>query len=168
MSGILSSIVNGITGLFGGLNLSGLTSNIVTLALTVFAIALGAFAIYYLARRRKTLDSERTAAIIKGLHYAGVAKEVFAKTKPDARDHLLSGLRWLFGGAGISGAFYGISALQPPSNTGSGWRGALVGLIPMAIGLAYLLFAWLSARRHRTTTAAAGAGYYRVSARRHY
>ena len=107
ISGILGGILDFLTG-----NLSQLTGNIVALGLTVFALGLGFFAIRYLGRRRQMLHTERMAAMVKGLHYAGVARDVFAKPQTDSRDHLLCGLRWMFGAAGLSGALYGYEQLQ--------------------------------------------------------
>jgi hypothetical protein len=126
-----------------------LTSNFVVGGLSLFALALGFFAISYLNRRRQMLHQERMASLIKGLHYAGVAHDVFAKQKPDARDHLFRGLRWLLGAFGLSGTMYGYAALQAGTDWKTALRGALIGLIPFAMGLANLLFSWISARRAR-------------------
>jgi len=155
ISGILGGIVNFLTG-----NLSQLTGNIVALGLTVFALGLGFFAIRYLGRRRQMLHTERMAAMVKGLHYAGVARDVFARPQTDARDHLLCGLRWMFGAAGLSGALYGYEQLQAVPDPLNAMRGLLAGIIPGLIGLAHLLFSWLCSRR--SSTAGTSTGYYRV------
>ncbi len=128
-----------------------LTNSIIALGLGIFAIVLGFFALNFLNRRRQMLHRERMAAMVKGLHYAGVARDVFARPKADSREHLLCGLRWLFGAAGISGTMYGFQRLQPADATDafSALRGALVGLLPALIGLAHLLFSWLCSRRDR-------------------
>jgi len=136
-----------------------LTTNFVVGGLTTFAISLGFFAIHFLNQRRKLLHQERLASLIKGLHFAGIARDVLVKPKADSRDHLLCGLRWLFGGAAASGAMYGYESLQPVADPGVAMQGALVGLIPLAIGLAHLLFSRLCRRRE---TATAPTGYYRV------
>jgi hypothetical protein len=143
--------------------LGKLTDSLVPLGLAVFALVLGFFSILYLNRRRNLLHQERMAALIKGLHYAGVAKDVFAKPKADARDHLLSGLRWLFGGFGISGAVYGYQRLQPAADASTALAGLLAGLIPALLGLAHLLFSWLTRRKPGTAAPQAG---YRVATRR--
>jgi hypothetical protein len=145
--------------------LGKLTDSLVPLGLAVFALVLGFFSILYLNRRRNLLHQERMASLIKGLHYAGVAKDVFAKPKADARDHLLSGLRWLFGGIGMSGAVYGYQRLQPAADASSALAGLLAGLIPALLGLAHLIFSWLT-RRKPGTTAGSQAGY-RVANRRY-
>ena len=142
-----------------------LTTNAVVGGLALFAISLGFFAINYLSRRRQMLHQERMASLIKGLHYAGVAREVFGKPKTEPRDHAFRGVRWVLGGAGLSGAMYGYTALQPSPDFSIALRDALIGLIPAAIGLAHLLFAWFSARRQRALNPAPGV-WYRVASRR--
>ena len=129
-------------------NLPQLTNNLVAIGLAVFALVLGFFAINYLHRRRQMLHQERMATLIKGLHYAGVARDVFAKPRTDSRDHVLHGLRWVMGGAGASGTMYAYQRLQ--ATTTDPWealRDALIGILPAAIGLAHLFYAWLVSRR---------------------
>jgi hypothetical protein len=145
-----------------------LSTSVVVGGLALFAISLGFFAIHYLNRRRQMLHQERMASLIKGLHYAGVARDVFAtpqRRRTEARDHLLSGLRWLFGATGVAGAMYGYQSLQPVADMGDALGGALLGLIPGAIGLAHLLFSWICSRRGSiiATPATPGAGLYRVA-----
>ena len=142
------------------------TTSVVVGGLSVFAISLGFFAISYLNRRRQMLHQERMASLIKGLHFAGVAHEVFAKQPPrkrDSRDHLLSGLRWLFGATGVSGAMYGYQSLQPVADAGMAVSAALIGLIPGAIGLAHLLFSLICSRRQAVAPLIPGVGTYRVA-----
>ena len=150
-----------------GLNLTGLADNIILIGLTVFALALGFFAIRYLSRRRQSLDQQRMAALIKGLHYAGVSRDVFNQPKRDAQEHLLRGLRWLFGAGGISGAMYAYASMQPASAFGDALKGALLGIIPGAIGLAHLLSSWICAWRARVTARNSAHGYYRAAGRRY-
>jgi hypothetical protein len=145
-----------------------LTTNAVVAGLSVFAISLGFFSINYLNRRRQMLHQERMASLIKGLHYAGVARDIFGKPKNDGREHVLRGLRWLLGAAGVSGAMYGQASLQPTFDWLGALRGALIGLIPGAIGLAHLIFAWISARRlRREQQQVVPGGLYRSAARRY-
>jgi hypothetical protein len=144
-----------------------LTTSFVVGGLALFAISLGFFSVHYLNRRRQMLHQERMASLIKGLHYAGVARDVF-KPRQESREHLFSGLKWLFGGAGVSGAMYGYENLQPVADAGDAISGALIGLIPGAIGLAHLLFSYLCSRRRTTApVAAAPGGVYRVAQRRY-
>lgn len=139
----MSSILQWFTNLFTGLNLGSVTSNVVTLGLTLFALILGGFSLNYLNKRRQSIQTQQTAALIKGLHYAGVAQDVLNTARTNPRDHLLSGLRWLFAAAALSGVLYGSAKLQPSPDTKEAIRGALVGIIPGAIGLAHLLFSWV-------------------------
>jgi hypothetical protein len=182
MGDFLSGLVGKLGGLFGtlgsglfgklGLNLSGLVDTVLVLGLTIFALTLGFFAIRYLSKRRETDQEERLAALIKGLHRAGISREVFNKPKPDAHDHLLRGLRWLLGGAGISGAMYGYAELQPANVITDALKGLLLGIIPASIGIAHLLFSWICAIRSRATTARTppvngyARGYARAAIRR--
>ena len=159
-SGILGGILELLTG-----NLQFLTDNIIALGLSLFALVLGFFSVNYIHKRRQMLHQERMAALIKGLHYAGVARDVFAKpSKPEPRDHLLRGLRWSFGAAGLSTALYGYESMQPVADSGQALSGALVGLIPGAIGLAHLLFGWMCSRRQPV---AAPRAYYQTVGRRY-
>ena len=164
-------MLDSILGLLGNLlsgNFSQLTENIVTLALSAFAVILGFFSIAHLRRRRQTLDHERMAAILKGLHYAGVSRDVFKKQTADSQDHLLRGLRWLFGGVGVSGALYTYGSIEPVADTGAAVRGALIGLIPGAMGLAHLLFSWFCKRAHnKQQDALSSRMVYRAAARRY-
>jgi len=159
ISGILGGIINFLTG-----NLSQLTGNVIALILAVLTAVIGFFSIRYLGRRRQMLHTERMAAMVKGLHYAGVARDVFAKPQADSRDHLLCGLRWLFGAAGLSSALYGYEQLQAVPDPLNAMRGLLAGIIPGLIGLAHLLFSWLCSRRSSSSTAGTNTGYYRVRA----
>ena len=163
-------MLDAIWGLLGNLldlDFSAITENIVTLVLTFFAGVLGLFSIHYLRRRRDTLDHERMAAIIKGLHYAGVTREVFKKPGADSHDHLLRGLRWLFAGLGVSGALYTYGSVEPVADAGEAVRGALVGVIPGAIGAAHLLFSAVCRRRERRQNPLSPHMIYRAAGRRY-
>jgi len=129
--------------------LQQLTDNFVVLAAALIALGLGWFSINYLSKRRQMLHQERMATLVKGLHYAGVAKDVFSKPTADSRDHALRGLRWLFGAAGLSAALYAYASMQPSADPTSAARGALAGVVPALIGLAHLLFSALSRNRQR-------------------
>ena len=148
-------MLNWIFNLLGGNLLSQLTDSLILIGLALFAISLGFFAIHYLHRRRQMLHQERMATLIKGLHYAGVAQQVFAhpRRKPSA-DHVTSGVRWLAGGAGVAAALYGYQALQPTVDSVASTSNALIGLIPAALGIAHLLLAWISSWRQKQPAAA--------------
>jgi hypothetical protein len=145
---MLGSIWEVISGLLH-LDFSVITENIITLVLTLFATVLGFFSVFYLKRRRTTLDHQRMAAILKGLHYAGVRGNVFKKAPADAHDHLLSGMRWLFTGLGVSGALYTYGSVEPVADTAEAVRGALIGVVPAAVGIAHLLFSMVLRKRDR-------------------
>jgi hypothetical protein len=150
--------------------LQQLTTTVVVAGLAIFALSLGFFAIHYLNRRRQMLHQERMAALIKGLHYAGIARDVLVKPKPDSRDHMFSGLRWLLGAGAASGAMYGYESLQPVADAGAAMQGALIGISPAAIGIAHMLFSWLCSRRASCGAASSGSYYrtvYRPAARRY-
>ena len=155
--------------LIGGLlnfDFSVITENIISLVLTAFAAILGFFSIHYLRRRRDTLDHQRMAAIIKGLHYAGVTREVFRKPA-ESHDHLLRGLRWLFAGLGASGALYTYGSIDAAPDAAEAARGALIGVIPGAIGIAHLLFSMVCRRRERQQDSVGSRMVYRAAARRY-
>lgn len=126
-----------------------LTNNFVVVAATLIALGMGWFSVNYLSKRRQMLHQERMASLVKGLHYAGVAHDIFSKPRRDARSYLLSGLRWLFGAAGLSAALYGYSAMQPSADPTTAVRGALAGVVPGSIGLAHLVFSAFSRNRQR-------------------
>ena len=142
------------------------TNNFMALGATGFVLVLGFLSLAYLSKRRTMLHRERMASLIKGLHYAGVAQEVFGKAKTDTRSHLLSGLRWILGAIGLSGALAGYSATQSSSLLDIG-RTALVGAIPVSIGLAHLIFHGLSRRQKPAPVLRVGyrPGLYRPGAR---
>ena len=163
----MTDFLNGFLGRFG-LNLSGLVENAVVIGLTVFVLALGFFGLKYLGKRKQMQQQLQMAALIKGLHYAGVSRDVLNGRKREAQDHLLRGLRWLFGAGGVSGAMYAYASLQPAGTILDGLKGALLGLIPGAIGLAHLLFSFICKLRNRTTSTRMPPvpGYYRAASRR--
>jgi hypothetical protein len=169
MQNILQRLTDFLGGLFSGTGLNGLTENLVTLGLVVFALALGAFALFYIFRRRQTLDAERMAALVKGLHYAGVSQNIFDTVKTEARDQLMRGLRWLFAALGLSGALFCSAKMQPNGDATEALRAATVGLVPASIGIAHMVSSWVTSRQRRRVSAAAAAPRYRtVANRRHF
>jgi hypothetical protein len=170
MGGIFSWLADHLGGLFGS-GLSGLldavTEPLVVLGLTVFALALGFFSLSYLNRRRTLRDQQRMAALIKGLHYAGVSPQALARPKPDPREHAMKGVRWLFGSVGLSSALYGYQTLQPAADPSDALRGAIVGIIPGAIALAHFLCSWICSRQQAAPAPTAPSRQvYRVARRR--
>jgi len=168
MNGILSWLTDHLGGLFGsGLSglLNSITEPLVVVGLTVFALTLGFFSISYLSRRRTMVNQERMAALIKGLHYAGVSPQALARPKHDPREHAMKGVRWLFGSVGLSSALYGYQSLQPAADPGDALRGALVGIVPGAIALGHFLCSWICSRQ-QTPASGPTRQVYRVARRR--
>jgi len=126
-----------------------LTDNFVVVAAALILLGLAWFSINYLSKRRQMLHQERMATLVKGLRYAGVAKDLFSKPTADSRDQALCGLCWLFGAAGLSLALYAYASMQPSADPTSAARGALAGVVPASIGLAHLLFSAMSRNRQR-------------------
>jgi hypothetical protein len=127
--------------------IQSLVENFVVLAAALVVLGLGWFSISYLSKRREMLHQERMASLVKGLHYAGVGKEIFTPTptttKKAPRNHTLSGLRWIFGGAGLSTALYGYASMQPYPDPSHFVQAGLAGIIPALIGLVHLLLSFL-------------------------
>jgi len=87
-------------------------------------------------RRREMIHRERLAALEKGLE--------LPPDSPPSRGlgsdaYLLRGLLWTFAGLAILICSLGIGLLAPPGRTFA-FVWAFCGLIPIAIGLAYLLY----------------------------
>jgi hypothetical protein len=130
--------------------LQQLTDNFVVLAAALILLGLGWFSISYLSKRRQMLHQERMASLVRGLHYAGVAKDILSqpsKPKAGSRDHALSGLRWLFGAAGVSATLYASAAMQPFADPTIVHRAALPGIIPGLIGLIHLIISAILRKR---------------------
>lgn len=146
--------------------LQQLTNNVLALGMGVFALGLGFFSLIYLNKRRKMLHTERMASLIKGLHYAGVAQDVFGKPKTTT-NHLLSGLKWLLGALGLGGALCGYTMMQPAGTLFDAGRNALAAAVPASIGLAHLMFHWFSGRKKvpANVSAAYRPGFYRPTYR---
>lgn len=142
----MQALVLWLISILGALHLGSLTNHIAAVGFTLFTASLALLAINNRRRRRLTIEQQRMAALIKGLHYAGVAHDMLATSRVAPQDHVLSGLRWVLASAALSGALYGSAALQSSPDKTEALRGALVGTIPAAIGLAHLVFSWISSR----------------------
>lgn len=141
------------------------TNNFLALGMGAFVLGLGLFSLVYLNRRRKMLHQERMASLIKGLHYAGVAHDIFGKPKADVRSHLLSGLRWLLGALGLGGALCGYTMMQPAGTLFDAGRNALAASVPASIGLAHLIFYWISGRQKTPAKVPVAYRFYRPTYR---
>jgi hypothetical protein len=131
--------------------LQNFPDNFVTAAVGLIAVALGFFSVNYLSKRRTMLHQERMASLIKGLHYAGVAQQIFNQPKISAKDYLTKGLRWLFGAAGLSGSLFSYMTMQPTATHADAGRAALAGILPASIGVAHLVSAAMSRQKSNST-----------------
>jgi len=101
----------------------------------VMGIGFGTVTIFLNYRKRSEMfalyHQERMAAIEKGIELPPLPAEFFAENGKVRPPHgrLLSGLVWLFIGLSLMVALYFTHS-----------NGALFGLIPTAIGLAYLIY----------------------------
>ncbi len=146
------------------------TGNIVVIVMAVIALVLGIFSVSYLNKRRQMLHQERMATLIKGLHYAGVAKDIFSKpsTAPvtttatsTAKKYLIKGLQWLLGALGIAGAAFGVGTLQLGQSPVQASHMAIVGVVPAAISISHFISSFLT-RKKKPTAIVPVRRYYRV------
>jgi len=110
------------------------------------SLALSIPIVYIVLRYRGTrramdlLHTERMAAIERGMELPLPASDLLGDQssigKP--RTALLPGLMWLFVGLAIVGARFSAELESPP---------LFVGLVPVGIGLAYLLYYYLEERK---------------------
>ncbi|MNC98534.1 hypothetical protein D3C83_165260 [compost metagenome] len=56
-------------------------------------------------------------------------------------------MRWLFTGLGVSGALYTYGSVEPVADAGEAVRGAMIGVVPAAVGIAHLIFSRVCRRR---------------------
>jgi hypothetical protein len=99
------------------------------LILIVFGLICVALAFRY--KKRELQHRERLAALERGI----AASELVAASAPwTPRVYLLRGLMWLFAGLGLTVFLLGLSVSDGPPK-----GAALLGLIPIGVGLAYLI-----------------------------
>ncbi len=102
---------------------------------------LGVAALYFGQRRRELEHRERMAALEKGQPLPPtIPPELLTHTQLTPRDYLRRGLLWLFFGIGVFLAFYLAGWAMPGQAGDSVARFAFAGLVPAAVGLAYLVF----------------------------
>jgi hypothetical protein len=94
-------------------------------------------------RRRRLLElhhQERMAAIERGMEIPPLPAE---RTAPNrTRSELLPGLIWLLLGLALTAAMHQLGAAQEVEGL------AVWGLVPTAVGVAYLIYYVLEGRRH--------------------
>ncbi len=110
----------------------------VILASLVFSVLLGVAALHYAQRNRELEHRERMAALEKGHPLPQPAADVLNRST--ARDYLRRGLLWLFFGIGVFLAFYLAGWSAPDRESADVARFAYAGLVPAAVGAAYLVF----------------------------
>ena len=108
----------------------------------VMGIGIGMLSLYLDYRKKRSMyelhHKERMAAIEKGMDVPPLPPEFFANPRQRVRsrsDYLRRGLLWLLVGGAITVALYSEEKQQ-----------SLWGLVPVAVGLAYLLFYYLNGR----------------------
>ncbi len=102
---------------------------------------LGVAALYFGQRRRELEHRERMAALEKGQSLPPACPpELLARARLTPRDYLRRGLLWLFFGIGVFAAFYLAGWAMPGEPGDRVARWAFGGLVPAAVGIAYLIF----------------------------
>ena len=119
----------------------------------IMGVGIGMLSIYLEFRRKsdtlKLYHAERMAAIEKGVELPPLPDEFFRRSgsrEPGPVRHRRTGLVLLFLGLAIAAAMWGMHIL-------AFWW----GLVPAAIGLAFLLSSFLETREQRTAPAAPSA-----------
>jgi hypothetical protein len=114
----------------------------------VMGIGIGMLSLYLDYRKKRSMyelhHKERMAAIEKGMDVPPLPPEFFANPRQRVRtrsDYLRRGLIWLLVGGAITVALYSNEKQE-----------SLWGLVPAAVGLAYLLFYYLDGRNTEPDT----------------
>jgi uncharacterized membrane protein YoaK (UPF0700 family) len=130
----------------GGNDLAGIIALLIPVIAIVMGIGIGMLGLYLDYRKKRSIyelhHKERMAAIEKGMDVPPLPAEFFHESRrrlPRTRsDYLRRGLIWLLVGAAITAASYSEHHRQ-----------SLWGLVPAAVGLAYLLFYFIDGRDHK-------------------
>lgn len=112
----------------------------------VMGIGIGMLAIWIDYRKKRDIfelhHKERMVAIERGMEVPPLPEAFFASSREPRcmgpADYLRRGLLWLLVGLAVSGAL----AINRDTDSAA-W-----GLIPIAVGLAYLIFYWTENRRN--------------------
>ena len=117
-------------------------SMLIPVVAIVMGIGIGMLSLYLDYRKKRSMyelhHKERMAAIEKGMDVPPLPPEFFESPRRRLRtrsDYLRRGLVWLLVGGAITAALYS-----------QGRNSSLWGLVPAAVGLAYLLFYFLDGR----------------------
>ena len=107
------------------------------------SIPIIALVLNYRKRRRliELVHAERLAAIERGMEVPTLPIEILG-SPPVSRSTLLPGLVWLFVGLALTAGLHGLR----------GYAGAeglsIWGLVPTAVGVAYLIYYFVEGRKH--------------------
>jgi hypothetical protein len=145
------SAMSGLSVHIAGDGSSGVTSILgvmIPIIAIVFGIGIGMLSLYLDYRKKREFfelhHKERMAAIEKGVEVPALPPEFFLDPRRKTRtpsDYLRRGLIWLLVGVAITAALY-----QDNDHDGK-W-----GLVPAAVGLAYLLFYFLDGKRDKNNS----------------
>jgi len=103
--------------------------------------------IYLVLNYRKRLrlielvHAERLAAIERGMEVPALPVEILG-SPPVSRSTLLPGLVWLFVGLALIAGLHGIGAYAGVGGL------SIWGLVPTAVGVAYLIYYFVEGRKH--------------------
>ena len=100
----------------------------------IMGIGVAMLGLYFKHRQRDMIHKERLAAIEKGIEPPPIPDGFFGTNRTDRSPsvYLLRGLIWFFLGIGImAGLYWAHPELR---------QGAALGVIPLGIGIAYLIF----------------------------
>lgn len=111
----------------------------------VMGVGLGMLALYLTHKRREMYHKERLAAIEKGVELPPEAFFEGQLAAKSPRVYLLRGLVWLFVGVATVVFMFALSKTIPGEGPPQGV--AFMGLIPVAIGLAYLIFYFIEGKK---------------------
>jgi len=104
----------------------------------LISFLLGLVTMHYNHQRREMEHRERMAAMASGRPWPPPAEA--GNPGPSPRDYLRRGLVWLFLGAGLFLALTFASWTLPYPDQGGLRRLAFSGLVPAAVGLAYIVY----------------------------
>jgi hypothetical protein len=124
----------------GGEPLTEIIAVTIPIVAIVFGVGIGMLSMYFDYRKKRGAielhHKERLAAIDKGIELPPLPPGLFEDSRRDVRSHndyLRRGLIWLFVGVAI---FIALDAQRE--------RASYFGLIPAAVGVAYLLYYYLA------------------------
>jgi hypothetical protein len=140
----MSAISLAVTGTGDGTSPQEVIAVLIPIVAIVFGISIGMLSMYLDYRKKREIfelhHKERMAAIEKGMDVPPLPAELFERSRPGRglrtrADYLRKGLVWLLVGSAITVALYNSERHE-----------SLWGLVPAAVGLAYLIFYFVDGR----------------------